>query len=102
MRAPAQPSGLTSRTYVLNFECEACRRFPSYAAHPSREGFRYRVPCSVHVGEVTVEMMARDGQGGSPREEAFTQLVERVQSCRACPRMEHRLRVLGPANGHIG
>lgn len=35
------------------------------------------------------------------RDEAFQQLVERVQACRVCPRMEGRTRVLGPANGNI-
>lgn len=36
------------------------------------------------------------------REEAFRQLVARVQTCRLCPRMEGRARVLGAANGSIG
>jgi uracil-DNA glycosylase family 4 len=31
---------------------------------------------------------------------AFFQLFEQVQSCRLCPRMEGRRRVLGPANGN--
>ncbi len=34
------------------------------------------------------------------QEQAFQQLVERVQGCRMCPRMEGRTRVLGPANGN--
>jgi len=32
---------------------------------------------------------------------AFATLVERVQACRACPRMEGRRRVLGEANGRL-
>jgi uracil-DNA glycosylase family 4 len=32
---------------------------------------------------------------------AFASLVERVQACRACPRMEGRRRVLGEANGPL-
>ena len=31
---------------------------------------------------------------------AFFQLVEQVQDCRRCPRMEGRRRVLGTANGN--
>ncbi|MBI2322722.1 MAG: uracil-DNA glycosylase [Chloroflexi bacterium] len=31
----------------------------------------------------------------------FARLVARVQACRACPRMEGRARVLGPANGRV-
>ena len=32
---------------------------------------------------------------------AFAQLVQTVQACRRCPRMEGRTRVLGPANGLV-
>jgi uracil-DNA glycosylase family 4 len=35
------------------------------------------------------------------RELAFAQLVQAVQACRRCPRMESRTRVLGPANGSV-
>ena len=35
------------------------------------------------------------------RNNAFFQLVEQVQACRLCPRMEGRRRVLGPANGNL-
>lgn len=34
------------------------------------------------------------------QDQAFQQLVGRVQGCRICPRMEGRTRVLGPANGN--
>src|SRR5436305_3150433 len=33
---------------------------------------------------------------------AFERLVQEVQACRRCPRMEGRRRVLGPANGEVG
>jgi len=36
-----------------------------------------------------------------PRNKAFNALIARVQACRLCPRMDDRLRVLGPANGNI-
>lgn len=36
-----------------------------------------------------------------PRDEAFKALVERVQACRLCPRMDGRIRVLGYGNGNI-
>lgn len=49
-----------------------------------------------------MEMKANGTQAGCPREEALALLVARAQSCKACPRMEHRVRVLGPANGRIG
>lgn len=35
------------------------------------------------------------------RDVAFAALVERAQSCRLCPRMEGRRRVLSPANGSL-
>ena len=35
------------------------------------------------------------------REAAFEQLVERVQACRDCPRMDGRLRVLSRSNGSV-
>lgn len=35
------------------------------------------------------------------RQARFRCLVERVQACRACPRMEGRTRVLGPVNGPL-
>ena len=47
-------------------------------------------------------MVARDGAGqraGDPA--AFAELVERARSCRLCPRMEGRRRVIGAANGAI-
>lgn len=43
-----------------------------------------------------------DSRSRHPREDAFVRLVERAQSCRACPRMENRVRVLGPTNGPLG
>src|SRR3954451_13660565 len=48
-----------------------------------------------------MDMTASGMQTGCPNEEPFERLVERAQSCRACPRMEHRVRVLGSANGHL-
>ncbi len=36
------------------------------------------------------------------RAQEFGLLVDRVQACRVCPRMEGRTRVLGPGNGNIG
>src|SRR5438046_3124119 len=41
----------------------------------------------------------RAGVGHMPRDGTFAQLVQTVQACRLCPRMEGRTRVLGPANG---
>ncbi len=35
------------------------------------------------------------------RDDDYQQLVNRVQACRTCPRMEGRTRVLGPANGSL-
>jgi uracil-DNA glycosylase family 4 len=35
------------------------------------------------------------------RQQDFQQLIARAQACRRCPRMEGRVRVLGPANGPI-
>ena len=35
------------------------------------------------------------------RVEPFTRLVDEVQACRTCPRMEGRTRLLGPANGPL-
>lgn len=49
-----------------------------------------------------METTASGIQAKCPREEAFALLVERARSCKACPRMEHRVRVLGPMNGRIG
>ena len=34
-------------------------------------------------------------------QQAFQQLVARAQACRRCPRMEGRVRVLGPGNGSL-
>lgn len=31
----------------------------------------------------------------------FAELIESVQGCRQCPRMDQRTRVLGPANGNL-
>lgn len=36
------------------------------------------------------------------RDEAFRGLVDRVHTCRRCPRMEGRTRVFGPGNGSVG
>jgi uracil-DNA glycosylase family 4 len=35
------------------------------------------------------------------RDEAFARLVDDAKRCRACPRMEGRVRLLGPANGPL-
>ena len=48
----------------------------------------------------------KSGQGSSNnvfpgQDSAFQCLIERVQSCRLCPRMEGRTRVLGQANGSL-
>ncbi len=46
-------------------------------------------------------MNKQENDGSCHRAEAFQQLVEHVQMCRLCPRMEGRSRVLGLANGNI-
>jgi uracil-DNA glycosylase family 4 len=38
---------------------------------------------------------------GEPQIEAFARLVDEARACRACPRMEGRVRLLGPANGAL-
>ena len=41
------------------------------------------------------------GVAESERAEAFLRLRSEAQACRACPRMEGRVRLLGPANGAL-
>jgi uracil-DNA glycosylase family 4 len=40
-------------------------------------------------------------ESATPRDAAFARLVDDAQRCRACPRMEGRTRLLGPANGSL-
>jgi uracil-DNA glycosylase family 4 len=42
-----------------------------------------------------------DADRGANRAESFAELVEAAGSCRVCPRMDERRRVLGPGNGSL-
>src|SRR5438067_9033238 len=48
---------------------------------------------------VNMAEIAQSLPGECSRREAFRRLVEQVQACRLCPRMEGRARVFGVANG---
>lgn len=60
------------------------------------DGARFVSGVNEHRGLIPIPLHNR-----TPQSRAFDALVERVQHCRACPRMEGRRRVLGAGNGNL-